>query len=78
MAIYGEGVLLSLQEPLRWQWTLDNFTRFEVGGGSRINFWHDQWCGETALKVAFPVLYGLTCAKDTSIATNLKFLGSSN
>jgi hypothetical protein len=32
MAIYGEGVLLSLQEPLRWQWTLDSFTRFEVGG----------------------------------------------
>jgi hypothetical protein len=49
-----------------------------VGDGSRISFWHDQWCGEVALKVSFPVLYGFACAKDASIATNLEFLGGSN
>jgi hypothetical protein len=54
------------------------FTRFLVGDGSRISFWQDKWCGEVALKVAFPVLYGLACAKDASIAANLEFLGGSN
>jgi hypothetical protein len=33
---------------------LSSFTSFEVGDGSKISFWHDQWCGETSLKVAFP------------------------
>jgi hypothetical protein len=61
----------------KWWEIISSFTRFKVGDSSRIN-WHDQWCGEAALKVAFPVLYGLTCVKDASIATNLKFLDGSN
>jgi hypothetical protein len=35
---------------------LGNFschTRFEVRDGSKIRFWHDQWCGDVALKEAF-------------------------
>jgi hypothetical protein len=54
---------------------LSSFTSFEVGDGSKINLWHDQWCGETTLKVAFPVLYVLACEKDASIAANLEFWG---
>jgi hypothetical protein len=42
-----------------------------VGDGSKISFWRDRWCGEITLKVAFPVLYGLACEKDTSIVDNL-------
>jgi hypothetical protein len=49
-----------------------------VGDGTGINFWHDQWCEEAALKVAFLVLFGLACAKDDSIVANLEFLGNSN
>jgi hypothetical protein len=49
-----------------------SFTRFEVRDGTKINFWHDKWCEEVALKVAFPILFGLAGAKDTSIAANLK------
>ena len=49
-----------------------------MGDGTKISFWHDQWCREAALKVAFPVLFGLAYAKDASIAVYLEFLGGSN
>ena len=49
-----------------------------MGDGAKISFWHDQCYGEVALKVAFPVLFGLACAKDTSIAANLEFLDGFN
>ena len=32
---------------------------FEVGGGNRINFWHDSWCGEGSLKSQFLEIYAL-------------------
>jgi len=53
-------------------------TRFEVRDGSMISFWRDQWCGNVALKVAFPVLFGIAHTKDTFVAVNLEFLGGSN
>ena len=49
-----------------------------MGDGTKISFWHVQWCGAAALKVAFPPLYGLTSAKDASVADNLEILGGSN
>jgi hypothetical protein len=49
-----------------------------VGDGSRISFWYDKWCGEVTLKVVFPALYGLACAKDAFIASNLEILGGFN
>jgi hypothetical protein len=36
------------------------------------------WCGDKALKEAFPVLYGIVCAKDASVAAHLKFSGDFN
>jgi hypothetical protein len=33
--------------------SFSSFTRFVVGDGSRISFWHDLWCGGMALKVTF-------------------------
>jgi hypothetical protein len=62
----------------KWWEKFIRFTKFEVGDGSTISFWHDQQYGEVALKAAFLVLYGLTCAKDAFIAANLEFLGGSN
>jgi hypothetical protein len=32
---------------------------------------------QTTTKVAFPVLFGIACAKDASVAANLEFLGGS-
>jgi hypothetical protein len=29
------------------------YTRFEVGDNSKISFWHDVWCEDQPLKVAF-------------------------
>jgi hypothetical protein len=49
-----------------------------VGDRSKISFWRNQWCGETTLKLAFPVLYGLVCENDASITDNLEYLDGSN
>ena len=53
-------------------------TRFDVGDVTRISFWYDLWRGDSALKVAFLVLFGITCVKDASVVDNLEFLGGSN
>ena len=39
-------------------------TRFEVGDGSKVRFWHDMWC-------EVPDLYGIACIKDVSVAIHL-------
>lgn len=49
-----------------------------VGDGTKINFWHDLWCGDTTLKVAFPSLFGIAYVKDAAVVDNLEFLGGSN
>ena len=49
-----------------------------VGDGTRISFWHDLWCGDSALNVAFPVLFGIACEKNASVAANMEMLGGSN
>jgi hypothetical protein len=36
------------------------------------------WCGDTALKVAFPALFGIAHVKDAAVADNLEHLGDSN
>jgi hypothetical protein len=37
------------------------------GGGWNSSFWHDLWCGDTVLKVAFLVLFDIAYAKDASV-----------
>lgn len=31
--------------------------RLKVGMGDRVRFWEDLWCGDTPLKLSFPILY---------------------
>jgi hypothetical protein len=38
--------------------------RFEVGNGSRVLFWQDVWCEELPLKIVFPALFTIACAKE--------------
>jgi hypothetical protein len=57
---------------------LSGYTRFEVGDGTRINFWHDLWVGNMTLKAAFLALFGIAAAKDAVVVNNLEFLGGSN
>jgi hypothetical protein len=52
-----------------------SFTRLVVGDGTRISFWHDLWCGDTVLKVAFSGLFGIARVKDASVADNMEVLG---
>jgi hypothetical protein len=49
-----------------------------MGDGSTIRFWHDQWCGDVALKEAFPTLFRIARAKNASVASSLEFFGGSN
>jgi hypothetical protein len=47
-------------EEIRKGWdSFSSYTRFVVGDETRISFWHDLWCGDMALMVAFPVSFGI-------------------
>jgi hypothetical protein len=72
---FGVGLWNNIRK--RWE-TLKGFTRHEVGDGTRISFWHDLWYGDMVLEVAFPILFGIACVKDASVAANLELLGGSN
>jgi hypothetical protein len=67
---FGVGVWKNIRKG--WD-SFSRFTRFVVGDGSKISFWHDLWCGNTALKVAFAALFGIAHVKDTLVADNLEF-----
>jgi hypothetical protein len=57
-----------------WE-SFSSFTRFVVGDGTKISLWNDLWCGDIALKVAFPAFFGFARATDASFVDNLDFLG---
>ena len=48
-------------------------TRFEVGDGSKVRFQHNPWYGDTALKEAFPFLFGIACLQGAFVATLMEF-----
>jgi hypothetical protein len=65
-------------EKIKKGWdSFSRFTRSVVGDCSKISFWHDLWCGDIALKVAFPALFGIARLKDAVVADNLERLGDS-
>jgi hypothetical protein len=70
---FGVGLWKNIRKG--WE-TFKGFTRIVVGDGRRISFWHDL-CGDTVLKVAFLVLFGIACVKDASVADNREVLGGS-
>ena len=45
--------------------------RFEVGDGSRVLFWRDVLCGELPLKILFPALLSIECAKEAWMEENM-------
>lgn len=40
---------------------------FEIGVGSQVRFWHDCWCSDQPLKVAFLVFYENSFKRKASI-----------
>jgi hypothetical protein len=51
------------------------YVRWEMAPG--LVSGNDMWCGNLALKEAFPMLYGIACAKDTSVEEFLEISGGS-
>jgi hypothetical protein len=69
---------VGLWKNIRKGWSsFVSFTRFKLGNGSKIRFWDDVWCGESALKEAFPVLYGLSGDRDACVADHMDFSSGS-
>jgi hypothetical protein len=67
-----------LWKNIRKGWeSFSSFSRLVVQDGTRIRFWHDLWCGNTVLKDAFLVLFGIARSNDASVAANVELLGSS-
>jgi hypothetical protein len=71
-AITGShGVGLWKYICMGWQ-VFRSHCSFVPGEGSRIRFWEDPWCGDSALKDAFPVLHSIASNKGASIADNME------
>ena len=49
--------------------------QFEVGVGDRVKLWTDQWCGDSPLKLTYPIVYGIASNKGASVAFSLERLG---
>jgi hypothetical protein len=48
-----------------------------VGGGSKICFWDDIWCGDRTLKELYPGLFSIASFKEASIANNMEHSSNS-
>ena len=58
-----------LLEVVRSGWlNSSKLLRYDVGDGPREKFWKHVWCGDYALKDAFPYLYCLNRARDSLVA----------
>jgi len=47
-------------------WFDDNIRRV-IGDGRNTLFWHDNWVGDTPLRVKFPRLFDLAVSKEYSV-----------
>ena len=66
---YGVG----LWENISQGWP--SFSRHilcDIGDGSRVKFWQDQWCGETSLAVRYPDLFRFCRNKDANVVELMK------
>jgi hypothetical protein len=62
----SHGVGLWKYICMGWQ-IFRRHVKFDLGDGSKIHFWDDVWCGDRALKEAFPRLFTITSWKETSV-----------
>ena len=44
-----------------------------MGDGIKVKFWHNVWCGDCPLKLAFPELFSISHHKETLIDDVLHF-----
>ena len=60
---------VSLWRFIRSCWL--NFSKlllYDVGHGTRVQFWKHVWCGDCTLQEVFPELYCISRTKDSSVA----------
>ncbi|XP_042974564.1 uncharacterized protein LOC122306191 [Carya illinoinensis] len=62
---YGVGVW----KHIRRGWgVFVRHTKLVAGEGTHVKFWRDIWCGEEALKDAFPSVFLVACDQEASVA----------
>ena len=49
------------------------FLRFDVGDGTRVKFWEDEWCRNCSLKVAFLEFYSFSRTKESLMSKVMWF-----
>ena len=66
---YGVG----LWKFIRGGWVkFSKFLKFEVGNGTRIQFWDDVWCCKEPLKDMFPDFYCIACVKEATVTEHIQ------
>ena len=65
---------VSLWKNIRRGWhSLSRFIMYEIGDGSKVQFWLDCWCGTSSLVVRYPELYRISCSKEASVADLMRY-----
>ena len=65
---------VSVQKSIRSSWlAFFKFLRFDVGDGTSVKFWEDVWCRDCSLKEAFPKLYSVSLARESSMLEVKRF-----
>ena len=67
---YGVG----LWKNIRRGWhSLSRFIMYEIGDGSKVQFWLDCWCGTSLFAVRYPELYRISCSKEASVVDLMRY-----
>ncbi|XP_075645387.1 uncharacterized protein LOC142616412 [Castanea sativa] len=65
---------VSLWKNIRWGWhSLSRFIMYDIGDGSKVQFWLDHWCGTSSLTDCYPELYRICCRKEATVADLMRF-----
>ena len=46
---------------------------YDIGDGSKVQFWLDCWCGTSSLAARYPELYRISCSKEASVADLMRY-----
>jgi hypothetical protein len=67
--LYGVGIWKNIKRG--WE-ELSSHIGFEMGGDSKIQFWHALWCEDQALKTTFLDMFSIARFKDAIMADHLE------